>query len=222
MTEISNIITQAAQQYGMDPAPWLKTATIESGNDPHNINPHSKAAGLFQFLPSTWAKYGKGADPLDPAANADAAMRLAQDNSKHFQSTMGRQPTAGEMYLLHQQGAGGATKLLQNPDTPAIQLVGTQAVKQNGGDLGMTGRDFANRWTSQFDTPGASAAQGAPNLPSQNPPNLPTQNPAPETTSPLASMFANAATAYQAPTQPAKPPGGRTIKKPGSGVVIEA
>jgi hypothetical protein len=185
--DIESVIRDAAARYGQDPTPWLKTGQIESGFNPNEVHPRSKAAGLFQFIPSTWAKYGNGANPLDPAANADAAMRLARDNTTHFQARMGRPPTPGEVYLMHQQGARGATDLLMNPDKPAGAVVGMNAVMQNGGHTGMTGRDFANLWTSKFDggaVPGVTGA--APSAPVDvAPPSI--QQP-----SPLADAFANA------------------------------
>jgi peptidoglycan hydrolase CwlO-like protein len=54
----------------------------ESGGDPDAYNPYSGAAGLFQFLPSTWATTSgpagfPGADVYDPAANIGSAAWLA-------------------------------------------------------------------------------------------------------------------------------------------------
>lgn len=51
-------------------------ARRESQNDPHATNPRSKAAGLFQFLWSTWmtTPQGKvGESPYDPSAATAAA-----------------------------------------------------------------------------------------------------------------------------------------------------
>jgi hypothetical protein len=53
----------------------------ESGWDPMQQNPRSKAAGLAQFLPSTWATTppGQSGDsPFDALANIDAAIWLAR------------------------------------------------------------------------------------------------------------------------------------------------
>jgi len=53
----------------------------ESGWDATQQNPRSKAAGLAQFLPSTWATTPagqRGLSPLDPFANIDAAIWLAR------------------------------------------------------------------------------------------------------------------------------------------------
>lgn len=51
-------------------------AWVESRNDPNATNPRSKAAGLFQFLWSTWATTPQGRagqSPYDPVAATEAA-----------------------------------------------------------------------------------------------------------------------------------------------------
>lgn len=157
--DIASTIRQAAQRYGLDPDAMAKIAQIESGMNPNAANPNSSARGVFQFIKPTWQQYGNGADPLDPTANIDAGMRLTVDNRNALRRGMGREPTPGELYLAHQQGAGGALKMLRNPSEP----VGGDAISLNGGRAGMTGGDFAARWTSKFDgaAPSPAAAQPA-------------------------------------------------------------
>lgn len=51
-------------------------AWVESRNDPNATNPRTKAAGLFQFLHSTWLTTPQGQiglSPYDPVAATDAA-----------------------------------------------------------------------------------------------------------------------------------------------------
>ena len=55
------------------------------------------------------------ADINDPAAQNAAVQRLTSDNRTALTQALGREPTAGELYLAHQQGAAGAIKLLSNP-----------------------------------------------------------------------------------------------------------
>jgi hypothetical protein len=53
----------------------------ESGWDPGQQNPRSHAAGLAQFLPTTWASTPEGRQglsPFEPIANIDAAIWLAR------------------------------------------------------------------------------------------------------------------------------------------------
>lgn len=144
------------------PAGFLaRIRQIESAGGRNTYNPKSGAAGDFQFIPSTARQYGLK-DPYDLNQAADAASRLTRDNADFLRQRLGRDPTAGELYLAHQQGAGGAYKLLSNPDTPAGQLVGAKAVAWNGGDPNAPAFQFASKWLSKFDdgkTPSVPQAQ---------------------------------------------------------------
>lgn len=136
------------QQYGL-PAGYLSdVAQIESGGDPNAQNPNSSAGGMFQFTDGTAKQYGV-ADRFDPSQAASGAARLAADNAASLRKVLGREPTAGELYLAHQQGAGGASKLLSNPDALASAIVGSEAVRLNGGTDNMTAGEFANKWVSK-------------------------------------------------------------------------
>ncbi|HUG32156.1 MAG TPA: transglycosylase SLT domain-containing protein [Acidimicrobiia bacterium] len=60
----------------------LVIINCESNGDSNAVNPYSGAAGLFQFLPSTWASTAPkagypDASPLDPEANTASAAWLA-------------------------------------------------------------------------------------------------------------------------------------------------
>ena len=153
MMDVQSLITSKAREYGLDPDTMLKIADIESKFDPKARNP-SGASGVFQFMPSTWQQYGKGGHVFDAEANVDAGMRFTLANMQVLRNRLGREPTPGEVYLSHQQGAGGASKLMSAPNAPAISLVGTKAVTQNGGSVDMTAQQFANLWMSKMgDTP---------------------------------------------------------------------
>lgn len=134
---------------------------IESRSGQDTYNPKSGAAGDFQFIPSTAKAYNL-ANPYDFYQSADAAARFARDNANVLRNKIGRDPSAGELYLAHQQGAGGATKLLTNPDAPAGQLLGTKAVAWNGGDPNAPASQFASKWMAKFSdgsTPSVPQAQ---------------------------------------------------------------
>jgi Transglycosylase SLT domain len=54
---------------------------LESGWEPSSQNPWTRASGLAQFLPSTWARTPQGRAGLsvfDPLANIDGAIWLAR------------------------------------------------------------------------------------------------------------------------------------------------
>lgn len=124
-------------------------ADVESSNNPKAVNKNSGAAGLYQFLPATAKQYGLK-DPHNPKQARKAVEKFTKDNAKVLKKTLDREPTDPELYLAHQQGAGGASKLLANPTKKAKDIVGSKAVTQNGGTLDMTAHEFANMWMGKF------------------------------------------------------------------------
>jgi hypothetical protein len=162
-SDIHGIIVAAADRYGIDRDYALRVAHIESRFDPNAVNGGSKATGLFQFIPSTWKSYGQGQSALDPAANADAGMRFSVANRDYLRRAWGREPTSGEMYLAHQQGAAGAVKLLAAPNMRAVDVINERAVLANGGTLDMTAGQFAQKWLRIGD--GKAGSQPMPAVP---------------------------------------------------------
>jgi hypothetical protein len=159
MATIADIIVGAAQKYGVDPQALLGIARIESGLDPSARNPNSSAGGLFQFIDSTAQQYGL-ADRFDPMQAADAAARLARDNAAGLRSALGRDPNSAELYLAHQQGLGGARKILSNPGASLGDLVGQAQARLNGG-AGLTGAQFAQMWQRKMQAALGQAGSGA-------------------------------------------------------------
>lgn len=149
------LFAAAGAQYGISPDFLARTAQIESGGNPNARNPTSSAKGLFEFTDSTAKRYGL-ANPYDPVASTDAAARLAADNRDSLTRALGRAPTDAELYLAHQQGAGGAAKLLLNPDKKASDVVGMKAVISNGGRPDMTAGQFAKLWLDKYGSGGAT------------------------------------------------------------------
>lgn len=144
------LVRDVAAARGIHPDDFVRIAEIESRLDPKAYNRLSKAAGLFQLLPGT-AKQYKVADSFDARANAEAAARLLKHNAARLKKALGREPTAWELYLAHQQGAGGAIKLLKNPDKKAVEVVGRLPVLWNRGTEEMTAKQFATMWRDAFD-----------------------------------------------------------------------
>jgi hypothetical protein len=75
---IGQIITNAFSPLGPDAVRWaMRVAWCESRYHPNSVNSSSGAAGLFQFMPGTWAGSPFHAkSPFDPVANAQAAAWL--------------------------------------------------------------------------------------------------------------------------------------------------
>lgn len=137
------------KSYGTGGDYFGRLAQIESSGDPNAVNKITGAAGLYAFMPKTAKQYGL-ADPTDPDAALEAVKRFTADNRAALTKSLGRAPTDGELYLAHQQGADGAARLLQNPDKPAVDVVGRAAVLNNGGTADMTAGQFATLWKSKF------------------------------------------------------------------------
>jgi hypothetical protein len=134
--------------------PYLqRLAMLESANNPLARNPASTAKGLFQFIDETGSQYGINA-PFGTPEYTDqewqAAQKFTDDNRLALTNVLGREPTPQELYLAHQQGAGGAGKLLSNPNDLAINAVGEEAVLNNGGRADMTAQQFAQLWSDKF------------------------------------------------------------------------
>ena len=77
-SSVEAVIRTAAAVWGADPDQLLRVAWCESRYNPNAVNARSGAAGLFQFMPATWAAnsvragYG-GASVFDAVANANVA-----------------------------------------------------------------------------------------------------------------------------------------------------
>ncbi|MFM5894813.1 MAG: transglycosylase SLT domain-containing protein [Novosphingobium sp.] len=153
--QVHGAIQRASQATGVDFAYLLGEARLESSFNPAAKAATSSAAGLYQFTGSTWLQTlgrhgaehgmdwasgaisgGRVGDPalrgaildmrFDPDAAALMAGELANDNRMALTGVLGREPDAGELYLAHFLGIGGATKfvsaLAADPDQSAAAL----------------------------------------------------------------------------------------------------
>ncbi len=146
-----------------------RTIALESGGRP--ITNDSGHMGQGQFSSDTWARFGAGGNPDNPADAAAAVQRYAAYNARILTPILGRPPTDAELYLAHQQGGVGAARLLSHPGATAASLIGRQAVIQNGGSPDMTAAQFTAMWTHKFDGTGPAASvakRGAPAVSASN------------------------------------------------------
>lgn len=153
---IADLVAFEARAAGEDAATAIRIAQLESGLNPRAKNPRSSAAGLFQFIDDTWARFG-GGDKLDARLSARNGVRLLGQNRAGLTSSLGRSPTGWELYLAHQQGLGGARELLRDPSRPAVDALRAAGVRNparalelNGGHAGMTAGQFADKWRRRF------------------------------------------------------------------------
>lgn len=155
---LSGLFNKASSLSGISPSYYSRLSTIESSNNPYAQNSSSSAGGLFQFIDSTWNQWGSGSKLGTGDNVASGIAGLTKSNFNVLKKALGREPTQGELYLAHQQGAGGAVALLSNPNASATEVVGYDAVINNGGTAGMSAGDFASLWTNKFG--GGSATGG--------------------------------------------------------------
>lgn len=87
--DVPTLITDAAQRWGLDSRQMLRVAWCESRWNP-GAQSRAGAAGVFQFIPSTWRLASTAvnmsyASPYDPVANIEAASWLmATQGPRHW------------------------------------------------------------------------------------------------------------------------------------------
>lgn len=109
--DTDSAIVAAARSAGVDPNFMRSIASIESSNNPgSNRGARTQYKGLYQIGRDEWAKYGQGGDIYNAKDNAMAAARLFAHNRDAFTKAMGREPSEGELYVMHQQGLGFFTR----------------------------------------------------------------------------------------------------------------
>ena len=130
---IQQIISEQAAKAGIDPGIALAIAQAESSLNPRAKNPASSATGLFQITKGTWSQFG-GKDKMqkDPEENARVAMKALSSNISMLKQTLGREPSATEVYATHVFGRTGGKKLLSAaPDDDASVALSPAALKSN-------------------------------------------------------------------------------------------
>lgn len=135
--EIQSAIDNAADTHGVDRTLLATIARIESGGDP-TVSTGSYG-GLFQISEAEFRRRGGTGSRFDPVANADAAALKLKAEMATFERKYGRPPSAAEIYLIHQQGEGGADAHWRNPDQPAWRSMLSTA----------EGRQKGERWAKQ-------------------------------------------------------------------------
>ena len=159
----------------------------ESGNDPRAVNPKGTRRGGGQFSPTLERRYGiTNSNWTDTNVQRDAIRRHAEENRAQFVRRVGREPTEGELYLMHQQGVGGGIALVLNPDRPAVEVLrpfyrrnprnAINAIRNNlprgaGDPNTITASQFASQWTNRFgdrQPTVVASREPAPNIPAQD------------------------------------------------------
>jgi hypothetical protein len=108
--EHKDMITKIATEKGIPPEHMLAMAQMESGGNSNAIS-STGASGLFQFTGGTAKDMGLK-NRFDPEQNTRAAADLYLKNKTALEKT-GEKATLDNIYLAHQQGAGGASNILK-------------------------------------------------------------------------------------------------------------
>lgn len=128
--DVNTAIDKAAAANGIDPAMMRRFAQIESSGAPGATTGSYK--GLFQMSDAEFAKYG-GGNIWSAEDNANAAARKIKVEAAGFKAKYGRDPTATDLYMQHQQGVAGYAAHLANPNAPAWQnMLSTGEGQQKG------------------------------------------------------------------------------------------
>jgi hypothetical protein len=160
---VGDAIDAAAAQYGLNPAVLKGVAQIESSWDPgSNRNKNTQYKGLFQIGRDEWKQHGSG-DIYNAGDNANAAAKMLSGHAQWFQNNYGREPTPGELYMMHLQGRGfisngTMTNVAGNP-YPGMSGPQTPETFKQGWS------DTLARKMAPFGSGGIYGAAGPPELP---------------------------------------------------------
>jgi hypothetical protein len=138
-SDVRGALQAASRATGVDFAYLAAEASLESGLNPDAKAKTSSAAGLFQFIESTWGEWSNGTAarwastrrrkrsrramlrrPNAGGSWTSASMlasprlgaELAAENKDLLQSRIGREPEDVDLYLAHFLGPGGASKFI--------------------------------------------------------------------------------------------------------------
>jgi hypothetical protein len=113
--EVNKTLDGAALKYGLDPGMMRTFAKIESSGNPEARSGSYK--GLLQTR----------------SGDVDSAVAEIAQQARDFKRDYGRDPDAADLYMIHQQGAGGYTNHLAYPNRPAWEnMAATAEGRQKG------------------------------------------------------------------------------------------
>ena len=129
-----------------------------SGNDQAK-NDKSSASGRYQFTKDTWERLGGDwGNRFDPGEQERLMDKLTTQNEAALKRG-GIALTAGNYYLAHFAGAGGARALHTNPNAPVEAVLGKDAVEANPFLRGMNGRDVIDWAAKKMGSSSAGAGR---------------------------------------------------------------
>jgi hypothetical protein len=152
LPELQDSVNKATSQYKLDPGYVPVTLAMESAGG-RNLGSRGNPG---QFDQATANRVGIPDAVNNPYSSVLATGALADANAQLLQSKLGRVPTAGEVYLAHQQGPDAAAQMIMNPNARAADIVPQRNIASNlpsgaGDPSSISAGQFANYWTSRYD-----------------------------------------------------------------------
>ena len=140
LSQIQQMITSSAQQYGVDPSLALAIAQQESSFNPNAVSPPNKNGtvdyGLMQINSSNLSSLGlTPSSALDPQQNIDAAMQLLSTYTKQYN---------GDPSLIAAAYNGGPGAVASG-NIPTSYVSSVLSFMPN---FGAIGTDVSNWWQS--------------------------------------------------------------------------
>ena len=166
------LITNEAQNQGVDPVHALTVAKLESDIGAAPDAAANKHTGLFQMGPDEWtAAGGKPEEHADLMAQARIGVAGLKDRQAVANKAINGNAEGWQTYLVHQQGdAGGPALLKADAGTNVIDALApayggdrakaTQAIVDNAGTADMTAGQFRDLWRGRYAKAQAEVTQG--------------------------------------------------------------
>ncbi|RWD47486.1 phage tail tape measure protein [Mesorhizobium sp.] len=145
--DIQRRIIEAANKAGIPPEIALALASFESGFDPSAKNPVSSAAGIYQNTDDNWASHG-----LTAGDRSSVEMQIyagIQDMLRTQKELGTTQLSFKDYYGSHLLGQTGYKSVRNNPNANAVELLGSDAVTKNGGNINQTASEFLDMVVSK-------------------------------------------------------------------------
>jgi hypothetical protein len=130
--QVEDALAKASAATGV-PVSRLRVFTrIESGGRPDAAT--GSYHGLLQLSRDEFTRRG-GRNIYDPYENALIGAKKLAEEAATYETKRGRAPSDADLYLVHQQGAGGEAAHSSRPDAPAWQnMAGTAEGRRRGVD----------------------------------------------------------------------------------------
>jgi len=111
---IAQKLVAAANKGGISPGYFVAMSMQESNLNPETRVPGASARGLFGMLDEDRRKFGLGDQP-SVEADIQGGVEKTRENVAAARKALGRNPTDGELYVVHYQGIGAGPAILKNP-----------------------------------------------------------------------------------------------------------